>query len=70
MSLWHDVLCQTELHFPNHHPLVIFDEHINFLFVSLSCGTYQLTTVWLIGNVCVSPFKVFHLPADCGGSHT
>jgi hypothetical protein len=34
------------------------------LVVAFSCGTSQLTTLWLIGIVCVSVFKIFPPPSD------
>jgi hypothetical protein len=50
--------------FPNCHPLVFFDEGINFLLIVFSCGVSQSVTVWQISDVCVFVFKMCHISSN------
>jgi len=68
-AAWHGVICQAVLQFPCH-LAVLFHEHVNFQLTTFSCGASWSTTAWLMGDVCVSIFKVFHSSSDSIGSHS
>ena len=53
----------------NNHSLVLTDECMNFMLVAFGCGTSQPTTTWLISDVRVSVFEVFHPPSDTASAH-
>jgi len=68
-NCYHHLYSKLHCDFPNHHPLVHFNEHVNFLLIAFCCGTFQMTSVWLICDINVSVFKVFHPPSYTNGAH-
>lgn len=56
--------------FPNHHPSVFCNDHINFLPVALCGGGSWSTVARQIGDVPFAIFEVFHPKSHTVGTHT